>query len=114
MRLPAPNPDVIYKPVDGGAVLLSVKDEVYYGLNAVGCFIWEHLPPVLRTFDEIAAALSAQYPDVAVATITADASELLEDLMANGLVRPAATTDLGTNEPQRLREAHQTAAPRLG
>jgi hypothetical protein len=114
MRLPAPNPDVIYKPVDGGAVLLSVKDEVYYGLNAVGCYIWEHLPPAFQTFAEITAAVSAQYPDVPAATIAADTSDLLDDLLANGLVRPADTTDLGANEPQGRGEAHQAAPQRLG
>jgi DNA-directed RNA polymerase specialized sigma24 family protein len=34
MLLPTPNPDVIHKAVADGAVLLSTRDEVYYGLNA--------------------------------------------------------------------------------
>ena len=46
MLLPIPNPDVIHKAVGDGAVLLSTKDEVYYGLNAVGTCIWERLSPV--------------------------------------------------------------------
>jgi hypothetical protein len=55
MRLPIPNPDVIHKTVADGAVLLSTKDEVYYGLNSVGTCIWEHLPPVLTELDDLCA-----------------------------------------------------------
>lgn len=90
MLLPVPNPEVIYKAVEGGAVLLSTTDEVYYGLNEVGGHIWEHLPPVLRTFDELSATLTARYPGVPVETIRADARALLDALLTSGLVRSAA------------------------
>lgn len=86
MLLPTPNPDVIYKAVDGGAVLLSTADEVYYGLNEAGGHIWEHLPPVLTTLDELCASLAARYPDVPLATIRADARALLDALSTSGLV----------------------------
>jgi len=89
MLLPVPNPEVIYKAVEGGAVLLSTTDEVYYGLNEVGGQIWEHLPPVLRTFDELIASLAARYPGVPVETIRADARALLDALLSSRLVRSA-------------------------
>jgi hypothetical protein len=104
MRLPAPSPDVMYRAVDGGAVLLSVRDEVYYGLNTVGSYIWEHLPPVLQTVDELMDALAARHPDVPEQTIRADVRELLDNLLINGLV----------HENHAPREAHQTAPPGLG
>jgi hypothetical protein len=107
MRLPAPNPDVMYREVDDGAVLLSPKDEVYYGLNAVGSYIWEHLSPVLQTLDDLSDSLGARYPDVPAETIRADARALLNDLLTHGLVSPA-------NESYAAQEADQAASPRLG
>ena len=98
MLLPVPNPEVIYKAVEGGAVLLSTTDEVYYGLNEVGGQIWEHLPPVLRTFDELVATLAARYPGVPVDTIRADVRGLLEVLLGSGLVRPAVQDDAARQE----------------
>src|SRR5439155_11259219 len=101
MRLPTADPQVICCGVAGGAVLLSTEQEVYYGLNAVGAYIWEHLPPALQTLEQLSASLSGVYPEVAAETIRADARELLADLIANGL----ASTPVGTetcddsNEP---------------
>src|SRR6267378_4818565 len=60
LRLPTPNPEVIYRAVDGGAVLLCMTDEVYYGLNAVGSYVWEHLPPVLGTIDDLCTAMRSE------------------------------------------------------
>jgi hypothetical protein len=112
MRLPSPNPDVIYRAVDGGAVLLSARDEVYYGLNAVGCQIWEHLPPVLQTFDELVTSVQALYPDVPLETIQADTSELLDGLLANGLVSPMAGTD--ASQSHAAQKTDRVAASRVG
>ena len=86
MLLPAADPKVIYRGVAGGAVLLSTEHEVYYGLNTVGAYVWEHLPPVFQTLEELCAALSALYPDVPLESIRADIRELLHDLVANGLL----------------------------
>jgi len=86
--LPVANPKVIYKALSEGAVLLSTTDEVYFGLNEVGARVWEHLPPVLNTLDELCAAIGATYPEVDQDTIRADVSELLAELAAHGLVLP--------------------------
>jgi len=92
MQLPVRNPDVICRTVDGGAVLLDTGHEVYYGLNAVGAFIWEHLPPVCQTLEDMSASLGALYPEVAVEAIRTDARELLDDLLAARLVCPPVGT----------------------
>ena len=92
-QLPVPNPDVIYRTVEGGAVLLSTEQEVYYGLNTVGAYIWEHLPPVFQTLQELSASLRAVYPEAAAETLRADARELLDELLVNGLVRPPVGTE---------------------
>ena len=86
MELPVRNPNVMCRTVDGGAVLLDTGQEVYYGLNTVGAYIWEHLPPVFQTLEEMSASLSALHPEVAVETIRADARELLDDLLVAILV----------------------------
>jgi hypothetical protein len=114
MRLPKPNADVIYRAVEGGAVLLSSKDEVYYGLNTVGQHIWEHLPPVLQTSEELVTSLSSVYPDAPIETIRADARELLAELLANRLVSPLAGTDHATSQSPAAQETDQVAAQPVG
>ena len=113
MQLPKPNPEVIYRAVEDGAVLLSSKDEVYYGLNTVGKYIWEHLPPVLQTLEELSTSLSAVYPDIPVETIRADACELLAELLANGLVSPPAGSDHAV-QSRAAQKTDQVAAQRVG
>ena len=109
MQLPAPSPDVIYRAMEEGAVLLSMRDEVYYGLNAVGSYIWEQLPSSDRreSFDALIAALRARYPDVAEDRLRADAQALLADLVHHGLARPS-------HSATRADEADPAAARRLG
>lgn len=84
--LPVPNPSVIYKALSEGAVLFSTEEEVYFGLNEVGALVWESLPPVRETLDDLCAVVAARYPDAQPDMIRADIAELLADLAANGLV----------------------------
>lgn len=105
MRLPAPKPDVICRAVSDGAVLLATEQEVYYGLNLVGTYIWEHLPPVFTTLDELTAALSQLHPDIPVHTIRSDARELLNELLINGLVTAPADADAVTHAAREIRQA---------
>lgn len=86
--LPVANPKVIYKALSDGAVLFSTEDEVYFGLNAVGARVWELLPPVSSTLDELCAAVARQYPDVDPGTIRADVTELIAELMSHRLILP--------------------------
>jgi hypothetical protein len=88
-RLPTKNADVSFKKVsDGTAVLLSTRDEIYYGFNAVGAKVWELLPPKLHTFEDLCRELGNVYPDVDSATLQADMRELLDELIELGLVTP--------------------------
>lgn len=88
--LPTRNPNVIFKTLATGAVLYSTAEEVYFGLNSVGVRIWELLPPVQNTLDDLCAVLYSEYPDVDVQVIRADVVEVLEELTKLGLVRPAS------------------------
>ena len=114
MRLPLPNPDVIYKAVESGAVLLFTRDEVYYGLNTVGTFVWEHLPPVCHTLEDLSVSLDAVYPKIPAHTIRSDVRELLAELLAYGLVCPPAETDDATSESGAPQEADRAAPQRVG
>ena len=114
-RLPAPNPQVIHRSLPDGAVLFSTADEVYFGLNSVASRVWELLPPALSTVGELCAALQAEYPEVAPATIRADVLELLDHLEANALIvaTPARVIHGDVNVPAIL-EAAPAAALRAG
>ena len=114
MLLPTPNCDVVYKRVMDGAVLLSTTDEVYYGLNVVGALVWEQLPPTLTRLDELCTRLTRRYPDVAADTIRADVVELLDDLLAHGLVHAAEEATDAESESAAAGEAGPTASPRVG
>ncbi|MDQ3555761.1 MAG: PqqD family protein [Gemmatimonadota bacterium] len=84
--LPAASPQVIFKSLPDGAVLYHPAQEVYYGLNGVGERVWQRLPPVCADLDELCGQLAELYPDVPAATIRADVSELLDDLLQHQLV----------------------------
>lgn len=84
--LPRPHPDVVFRTVSDGAVLLHVREEVYFGLNEVGTQIWQLLPPVSCDLEDLCAKLAQTYRDVAPEVLRADVVELLEQLSANQLV----------------------------
>ena len=86
--LPTRNPKVIFKALATGAVPYATDDEVYFGLNPVGVRVWELLPPVHQTLDEVCRVLAAEYPDAGEDVIRADVSELLDELLKLGLVVP--------------------------
>jgi hypothetical protein len=84
--LPVPNSKVLFKPMSDGAVLFSTDNEVYFGLNSVGARVWELLPPVCSTFEELCTRLASEYPEVARHVIETDVKELLTDLTKHKLV----------------------------
>lgn len=84
--LPRPDDAVVFCEVEGGAVLLSTAQEVYFGLNPVGVQVWNLLPPKHSTVEEIIDALAGTYPDVERSILTEDVTALLDELKASGLV----------------------------
>lgn len=91
--LPKPSESAIFRALPEGGVLFSTASEVYFGVNTVGARIWELLPPATCTFDELCAALSAEYSDVGADVIRGDARKFVEQLVANGLVIPPRPED---------------------
>ena len=86
--LPTPNESVIYRSLSDGAVLFSLADEVYFGLNAVAAEVWEMLPPAHTTLDSLCAELAARHPDVPAEELRKDVIELLDSLESFGLLAP--------------------------
>ena len=84
--LPLPAASTIFKPLAEGGVLFSTESEVYFGVNLIGARIWQLLPPVTTTFEELCAKLAAQYHDVSEAQIQRDVRRFLDDLISNALV----------------------------
>jgi hypothetical protein len=87
MQLPVKNPNIVFRRVSEGAVLLSTEDEVYFGLNEVGAEIWDLLTPEVETFDDLRDALARKYPDVDVGQIGADLKEILDELLKAGMLK---------------------------
>lgn len=86
--LPRPNPAVICKSLNEGAVLFSEGDETYYGLNAVGFRVWQALPPQCRTLEELCASVGQAFTGAEPDVIRVDVVELLDELARSGLVLP--------------------------
>jgi hypothetical protein len=76
--------DQVSAQLDGEAVVLSLADGVYYGLNPVGATVWTLLEQP-RTVAELRDAVVAEY-DVDAATAQADLLQLLGEMAARGLV----------------------------
>lgn len=81
--------DQVSVEVDGEAVILSLADGVYYGLDPVGARVWGMLEQP-RTVAELRDAVVAEW-EVDAPTAERDLLHLLDDLAARGLVevRPA-------------------------
>lgn len=80
------NDKLFYAPVGTDeSVMLDSEAGQYFGLNAVGTYIWELLEQP-RSVPELREAVCAEF-DVDGATCEADISEFLHSLIANGIVQ---------------------------
>ncbi|MCC7551749.1 MAG: PqqD family protein [Methanobacterium sp.] len=78
------NKDYVYCKVEDEMVLLGMKDEIYYGLNPVGAFIWEEIKEP-KTINEVRDAILAEY-DVEKDECEQDLLGLLQELAGKGLI----------------------------
>ncbi|MDZ4767922.1 MAG: PqqD family peptide modification chaperone [Chloroflexota bacterium] len=69
-------------------VILSLKDGVYYGLDAVGSFIWQHIQSP-QSVSTVIEALVQEY-DVTMDEARGDTLQLLSHLQTMGLVEVVA------------------------
>ena len=83
--------DVIFRELDGEAVLLDLASGRYFGLNAVATRTWTLLAAGAG-LDDVTAVLTAEF-DAPAAEIAADVRSLVSELLARGLLvaaRPSA------------------------
>jgi hypothetical protein len=87
MRVCVP-PDVMVQEVAGESVLLNLKSESYFGLDDMGTSMWRSLttsPSIQATYEQILT----EY-DVDATQLRRDLNDLVENLVAHGLVEVAA------------------------
>lgn len=75
----------VYTTLGGEAVILGLRDGVYYGLDAVGARVWELLAEPRRVADVVSTIVSEF--DVTADRCELDVIALLDDLAARSLVR---------------------------
>ena len=56
----APAPDVVFRDLDGEAVVLDLATGTYFGLNASGTRMWQ-LIEQHRVLDAVAAAMAGEF-----------------------------------------------------
>jgi hypothetical protein len=78
----------VFTTLGGEAVILGLRDGVYYGLDSVGARIWELLAEPRRVSDLVATIVSEF--DVTAEQCERDVIALLDDLSARSLVRELA------------------------
>lgn len=81
-----PAPHVLHQEVNGEVVLLDLDGEVYLGLNELAGRIWQRLLEG-ETAPDIVAVLEQRY-DATRATLEADVSRLIGELLDQGLIEP--------------------------
>jgi len=89
------SPDVLFQELNGEAVLLDLKTELYYGLDDIGTRMWQLLESNGQV--EAACARLLQEYEVDETTLKQDLAELIDMLAEAGLilVQPA-----GDDAPQ--------------
>jgi hypothetical protein len=75
----------VYTTLGGEAVILGLRDGVYYGLDAVGARVWALVAEPRRVSDIVATIVSEF--DVTAERCERDVIALLDDLAARSLVR---------------------------
>ena len=76
--------DVVFRELDGEAVLLNLASGLYFGLNPIGTRMWQ-LIDERRDLADVAAVLCDEF-DAPAATIEADLVRLVGELLARGLM----------------------------
>ena len=80
------NGDVVFKEIDGEAVLLDIQRGMYYGLDPIGTRVWQTLVEH-GSARPVVASLVEEF-DVTQDTLEGDIRRLLGELTANDLIRP--------------------------
>lgn len=77
--------EVLFQEVSGESVLLDLASESYFGLDPVGTRIWALLNED-KSVGQVLDALLEEY-EVGLGTLEADLEELLDKMLAAGLIQ---------------------------
>ncbi len=79
-----PSADVIFRELEGEAVLLDLNSGRYFGLNAAGTRVWTLIASG-STMAQVTAAMAAEF-DSDAEQIARDVCELVAELTERGLL----------------------------
>ncbi len=82
------SPDVVFRDLDGEAVILDLASGTYFGLNEVGTRVWRMIEEG-RDAAGIIDAVAAEY-DADRAIIATDVTRLFDELSARHLIVESA------------------------
>jgi hypothetical protein len=82
------NDDVVFRELEGEAVLLNLETGVYFGLNEVGTRIWSLLQEGV-SLTQVLDQIQDEYT-VSAEVLQEDLLRLVEQMLEKGLVRPAS------------------------
>jgi len=86
------SPDVVFRDLDGEAVILDLVSGTYFGLNEVGTRIWR-LVDEGRDASQIVNVLASEY-QADRETIARDITRLIDDLRTRRLIVAIGETDV--------------------
>jgi hypothetical protein len=78
-------PDIVFREVDGEAVILNLDSGLYFGLDQVGTRIWQ-LIQEHGSLQKVFETMCEEF-DVGSDTLERDLLGLMDELCAKGLVR---------------------------
>ena len=81
VRIPA---DTLVRVVEGESVILSLKNEAYYGLDEIGTRLWTHLS-TSGSIEDACGEIRDEY-EVSAEQVEKDVREFVEQLLKRGLV----------------------------
>ena len=76
--------EVLYQPLDDGAVMLNLNNEQYYGLGDVGARLWQLLDEH-ADLELVVTAMLEEY-DVEEGVLRTDLAKFLDELQDVGLL----------------------------
>jgi hypothetical protein len=85
------SPDVVFRDLEGEAVILDLASGTYFGLNEVGTRVWR-LVDEGRDTAQIVDMVASEY-QVDRATVARDVGRLLDDLSSRRLIVPSAGSE---------------------
>lgn len=88
----APGSPLLEAEVDGEIVGLSLEQDISFGFNRTGSFIWSQVQQPIR-LDELLARVQARF-DVAAATSETEVRQFLGKIAGDGLITLRVADDI--------------------